>query len=132
MVYRLTDAEYSGDIVASYEYEYDEVGNMAAYTDTVDAITTVHTRVFNEMNQMTAETQVGVGTKSISYDTNGNMLRIDPAPGSAVPIKLYSYNQRNLMTRASEQGARLNRQSLSSGTMETMTDLKRLPMKTAQ
>ncbi len=106
-LYRLTDTEYSGGISASYEYEYDKVGNMVAYTDTVAAQTTIHTRVFNAMNQMTAETQVGVGTKTISYDPNGNMVRIDPAPGTAVPIKFYTYNQRNLMTSAQEQGAAL-------------------------
>ncbi|MCZ7670551.1 MAG: hypothetical protein M5U34_27065 [Chloroflexi bacterium] len=34
-LYRLTGADYSGDISASYAYAYDAVGNMAAYTETL-------------------------------------------------------------------------------------------------
>ena len=36
-LYRLTNATYTGDVNASYVYEYDRVGNMAAYTETVEA-----------------------------------------------------------------------------------------------
>ncbi|MEM9773651.1 MAG: RHS repeat-associated core domain-containing protein [Chloroflexota bacterium] len=106
-LYRLTDAVYTGNITATYAYEYDEVGNMQAYTDTVDAVTATHTRVFNAMNQMTSETQVEVGTKTITYDDNGNMVRIDPVSGSGSPVKLYTFNQRGMMTKAEELGASL-------------------------
>ncbi len=55
-LYRLTRADYSGDISASYAYAYDAVGNMAAYTETLatdsGTETSVVNRAFNDANQL--------------------------------------------------------------------------------
>jgi len=101
-LYRLTNAAFSGDISANYSYTYDEAGNMLSFTETANGSTTTNNRTFNAMNQMVTDEQVGIGTKTITYDDNGNMTQIDPAAGSGAPIKVYSFNQRNMMTQAQE------------------------------
>ena len=95
-LYRLTSATYSGDVNTAYEYEYDLVGNMAAYTETVDATTKVVTRVFNEANQLDTEVTGGTQTKSFFYDDNGNLVQ-ENALTTEIPTKLYDFNQRNLI-----------------------------------
>ena len=100
-LYRLTEATYVGDLNASYGYQYDFVGNMAAYTETVDSTTKVVTRTFNANNQLTHETTDGTLHKDFYYDDNGNLVQ-ENALTTAVPVKLYGFNQRNLMIRYSE------------------------------
>ena len=100
-LYRLTEATYVGDLNASYRYQYDFVGNMAAYTETVDSTTKVVTRTFNANNQLTHETTDGTLHKDFFYDDNGNLVQ-ENALTTAVPVKLYDFNQRNLMIRYSE------------------------------
>ncbi|MBE2224442.1 MAG: RHS repeat-associated core domain-containing protein, partial [Anaerolineae bacterium] len=103
-LYRLTGADYSGDISASYAYAYDAVGNMAAYTETLvtdsGTETSIVNRAFNDANQLTSATDTVLGTTSYYYDDNGNMTQILPPGVSADEAGelLYSFSQRNLLT----------------------------------
>ncbi len=103
-LYRLTGAVYSGDISASYEYAYDAVGNMEAYTETLTTDsgteTSVVNRAFNDANQLIAATNTVLGTTSYYYDNNGNMTQILPPGVTAGEVGelLYSFSQRNLLT----------------------------------
>jgi hypothetical protein len=87
-LYRLTEATYSGDITANYGYIYDEVGNMAAYTETIDGQTTAVTRTFDAANRLEISYSGGV-TTTYGYDDNGNL--------NDDGTRKYGYNQRNLL-----------------------------------
>ncbi|MCP4370617.1 MAG: hypothetical protein GY797_21270, partial [Deltaproteobacteria bacterium] len=99
-LYRLTKADYSGDISASYAYVYDAVGNMTAFTETVGITTTAASRTFNAANQLQTSLDAVQDTTSFYYDENGNMVEIWP-PGASQQnqdgIVRYGYNQRNLL-----------------------------------
>jgi RHS repeat-associated protein len=98
-LYRLTDANYTGVITASYAYDYDAVGNMTAYTETVEGQTTQVGRTFDAANQLLTSYD-GSETTDYSYDNNGNLLAVTQAaplvPGGKVG-QGYSYDQRNLL-----------------------------------
>ncbi|MCP4362234.1 MAG: hypothetical protein GY796_29860, partial [Chloroflexi bacterium] len=99
-LYRLTKADYTGGITAAYTYDYDAVGNMTAYTETVGITTTAASRTFNAANQLQTSLDAVQGTTSFYYDNNGNLVEIWP-PGASQQnqdgIVRYSYNQRNLL-----------------------------------
>lgn len=101
-LYRLVEADYSGNITASYLYAYDEVGNMTAYTETVGAELVRVTRSFDDANQLETSTMLDgpqLGTTSYYYDDNGNLNQILP-PGvdpNEEGDQRYYYNQHNLL-----------------------------------
>ena len=101
-LYRLTDATYSGDITADFEYVYDAVGNMMDFTETVGTAVLTDSRTFNDANQlMTSVEFPELGTLfEYFYDGNGNLTSI--ANEGSVPYQSYTYNQRNLLTEARE------------------------------
>lgn len=94
-VYRLTDAAYTGDITATYQYSYDSVGNMTAYTETLNTQTTRVTRYFDDANRLQDSFDYDAGTTSYLYDNNGNLTLIIPPNGGS--WLHYGYDQRNLM-----------------------------------
>ena len=94
-LYRLTDASYNGAITATYLYQYDSVGNMETFTETVNGEMTQVTRYFDEANRLISATDTQLGTTTYVYDDNGNMIQIIPPAGEAVLG--YGFNQRNLM-----------------------------------
>ncbi|HFE65687.1 MAG TPA: RHS repeat protein, partial [Chloroflexi bacterium] len=98
-LYRLTNASYTGSVTATYNYVYDSVGNMTAYTETVGANTTSVNRTFNAANQLVTATDTQLGTTSYTYDGNGNLIHILPPGVNAGEAgeQQYSYNQRNLL-----------------------------------
>ncbi len=100
-LYRLTDADYSGDIAASYDYAYDAVGNMTAYTETVGAQTRIVNQTFNEANQLITSTDTELGTSSFYYDDNGNLVEYWE-PLHPIPSMMYFYNQRNLLVKVEQ------------------------------
>ena len=93
-LYRLTEANYSGAVIATYDYIYDQVGNMTAYTDTVGVTVTHVTRAFDPANRLITATQ-SAQTTSYNYDHNGNLLQIAPPSGGITSS--YGYNQRNML-----------------------------------
>ncbi|MCP4424980.1 MAG: hypothetical protein GY803_10840, partial [Chloroflexi bacterium] len=100
-LYRLTKADYSGGVQASYDYVYDAVGNMTAFTETVGLQTTAVTRQFNAANQLQSTNRnvggISAPLETYAYDNNGNLITITPSQ-SQVDIS-FIYNQRNLLTR---------------------------------
>ena len=102
-LYRLTEADYSGTISATYRYQYDVVGNMKAYTETVstgsgqtlETDTTRVTRYFDDANRLMTATDFNLGSTSYTYDNNGNLTLIVPPDGEE--RQHYAFNQRNLM-----------------------------------
>ncbi len=98
-LYRLTNTSYTGSVTATYNYVYDSVGNMTAYTETVGANTTSVNRTFNAANQLVTATDATSGTTSYYYDANGNLTRTLPPGVNAGEAgeQRYSYNQRNLL-----------------------------------
>ncbi|HSM57843.1 MAG TPA: RHS repeat-associated core domain-containing protein [Candidatus Sulfomarinibacteraceae bacterium] len=98
-LYRLTNAVYTGAITATFAYDYDPVGNMTAFTETVGTETTSASRTFDGANRLQASTDA-TGTTSYIYDDNGNLSTVYP-PGSdaqnPVGALQYAYDQRNLM-----------------------------------
>lgn len=94
-LYRLTDAVYSGAITATYQYAYDEVGNMTTYTETEGTQTTHVERTFDSANRLQTSFSDEAGTTTYEYDQNGNLTLVTPSAGSP---QHYSYNQRHLMT----------------------------------
>jgi RHS repeat-associated protein len=94
-LYRLTQATYSGDINAEYNYAYDPVGNMTAYTEAVGTETTHVTRTFDDANRLQTTSDFDQGTTSYLYDNNGNLTLVMP-PGGESWLH-YEYDQRNLM-----------------------------------
>ena len=98
-LYRLTDAAYTGAITATFTYVYDSVGNMTAFTETVDAQTTIVTRTFDGANRLEYAVDAS-GTTTYTYDANGNLVELLP-PGATVANPVgglrYAYDQRNLM-----------------------------------
>lgn len=93
---RLTEAVYSGGIAAAYQYQYDAVGNMTAFTETVSITTTRVIRYFDDANRLQASFDYDQGTTSYFYDNNGNLILVIP-PNDA-PWQHYTFDQRNLMT----------------------------------
>jgi YD repeat-containing protein len=100
-LYRLTDAQYAGAISATYGYDYDKVGNMTAYTETITGTTAV-TRFFDDANRLEISVQDGV-TTTYTYDDNGNLTTID-SPGASGTVR-YGYDQRNLMITSTLDGS---------------------------
>ncbi|HSL93942.1 MAG TPA: hypothetical protein VK905_04995, partial [Bacillota bacterium] len=99
-LYRLTDATYSGAITATFAYDYDPVGNMTAFTETVEAQTTSVTRAFDGANRLQTSTDAGAGTTFYIYDDNGNLTTVYPPgadAGNPVGALRYAYDQHNLM-----------------------------------
>jgi len=93
-LYRLITAVYSGDIEATYAYNYDAVGNMTAYTDTVDASITAVSRAFDVANRLQSSTDTGSGENTtFTYDDNGNLIR----QITGLETIGYDYDQRNLL-----------------------------------
>jgi RHS repeat-associated protein len=95
-LYRLVQATYSGAITAVYQYGYDAVGNMTAYTETVGAVTSRVSRTFDAANRLQTSFDFDQGTTSFLYDNNGNLTLVIP-PNDA-PWQHYTFDQRNLMT----------------------------------
>lgn len=101
-LHRLTSAAYSGDISATFAYAYDPVGNMTAYTETMQAEsgelqTRQVIREFDDANAMIASTDSELGTTSYLYDRNGNLTEVlPPAASEQQPVR-YAYDQRNLL-----------------------------------
>ena len=99
-LYRLTEAAYTGSITATYAYDYDAVGNMTAYTETVDAQTTSVSRTFDAANRLQTALDPAAGTTSYVYDANGNLTVVYPPGADAqnpVGALQYTYDQRNLL-----------------------------------
>jgi YD repeat-containing protein len=92
---------YTGAISATYGYDYDKVGNMIAYTETITS-TTVVTRFFDDANRLEISVQDGI-TTTYTYDDNGNLTLIDP-PGASGTTR-YGYDQRNLMITSTLDGS---------------------------
>lgn len=100
-LYRLTEAVYTGDITAGYDYVYDPVGNMLAYTATVGSNTRIVTQTFNAANQLHRQySNAIVGEHEFVYDGNGNLVQ-SFAPGMVAGSTSYAYDQRNLLTYVS-------------------------------
>ena len=108
-LYRLVEADYSGNITANYLYTYDEVGSMVAYTETVGAELARVTRSFDDANQLQTSTMLDgpqLGTTSYYYDNNGNLSQILPPdvdPNEAGDQRYY-YSQRNLLITSTVRG----------------------------
>lgn len=111
-LYRLTEADYTGALMMTYQYEYDAVGNMKVVTETNGIDTTIEIRDFNDENQLTQAQKVTNGNTShipkstFSYDGNGNLIQESFAfynsEGSIVATGgslANHYNQRNLLTK---------------------------------
>ena len=97
-LYRLTEAAHTGDIAANYDYVYDPVGNMLAYTATVGSNTRIVTQTFNTANQLHRQySNAIVGEHEFVYDDNGNLVQTF-APGMVTSSTSYAYDQRNLLT----------------------------------
>jgi RHS repeat-associated protein len=99
-LYRLIGASYTGAISATFAYDYDKVGNMRAFTETITSTTSVE-RFFNDANQLTTSVDAS-GTTTYTYDLNGNLTAISPP--NAGPATAYAYDQRNLLTSATLVG----------------------------
>jgi YD repeat-containing protein len=98
-LYRLTDAAYTGDITATFAYDYDPVGNMTAFTETVEAQTTSVSRTFDAANRLEYAVDA-TGTTTYTFDANGNLIELLlPGATGANPVGglRYDYDQRNLM-----------------------------------
>ena len=100
-LYRLTEASYTGDLEGLYQYAYDPVGNMKAYTETVStgfeaSTPTRVTRYFDDANRLLTATDFDLGSTSYTYDNNGNLTLIVPS-GEDDRQQHYAFNQRNLM-----------------------------------
>ena len=99
-LYRLTGADYTGGLTATYRYVYDAVGNMPAYTETVGTDTASVVRTFNTANQLVTSSDTEIGTTSFYYDASGNLVQILP-PGVGgetwAGALRYGFNQRNLL-----------------------------------
>jgi RHS repeat-associated protein len=100
-LYRLIEAQYTGAISATYGYDYDKVGNMIAYTETITSTTAV-TRFFDDANRLEISVQDGM-TTTYTYDDNGNLTIIDP-PEASGTVR-YGYDQRNLMITSTVDGS---------------------------
>lgn len=98
-LYRLSDAVYTGAITATFAYDYDPVGNMTAFTETVDVQTTSITRSFDGANRLEYSVNAS-GTTTYTYNANGNLVQLLP-PGATIADPVgglrYAYDQRNLM-----------------------------------
>ena len=92
-LYRLTETDYTGAITATYVY--DSVGNMTAYTETVGSVSTGFTQTFDAANHLQFAVESG-NPITYTYDNNGNLLEVMHSQGDS-PV--YTYNQRNLLTR---------------------------------
>ena len=68
-LYRLTGADYTGAIRATYAYVYDSVGNMTAFTETVGAETTHVSRTFDAANRLQTALDLDEGTRAIFMTT---------------------------------------------------------------
>ncbi|MCI0396844.1 MAG: PKD domain-containing protein [Chloroflexi bacterium] len=51
-LYRLVEADYNGTLNANHQYQYDPVGNMTFFTETVGVETTRVERSFNDANEL--------------------------------------------------------------------------------
>ena len=95
-LYRLQEADYSGLYTATFQYEYDALGNRLAYTKSLTT-TEVTTYTYNAANQlMTAKLDSSSDTWHYVYDGNGNQVRqvpngLTPANGET----RYTFNQMN-------------------------------------
>ena len=95
-LYRLTDAAYTGDVNATYQYAYDAVGNMISYTNSVNSEITRMLRTFDSGNMLLNTIENDTTITGYGYDGNGNLRFIDTPDGDDATF--YSYNQRNLLT----------------------------------
>ncbi len=84
-LYRLTSANVSGDLTASYSYAYDVLGNRMAYTAALTN-TVVTTYTYDAANRLetAAADDTGVVWYYV-YDNNGN--RLQQLPGSLTPAE---------------------------------------------
>ncbi len=103
---RLTSANYSGSLNASYGYEYDTLGNRMTYTATLTN-TVVTTYTYNLANRLqTAKSDDDGIVWHYVYDNNGS--RLQQLPGSLAPTAgavQYSYDQsRRLVQVESHDG----------------------------
>ena len=100
-LYRLTEANYTGAITATYGYAYDAVGNMTAFTKTIGAETEAFERSFDQANQLQNTYSVSgeffLPVESYDYDANGNLKLV--ALEASFGGTHYIYNQRNLLVR---------------------------------
>ncbi len=112
-LYRLTGAVYAGDITAAYSYTYDSVGNMTAYTETINTETSHISRTFNAANQLISSGGTS-HTATYTYDDNGNMLSTNRDNGDELEVTAYVYNQRNLLTSVNK--------TIGTGTTQPITD----------
>ncbi|MBP8059870.1 MAG: hypothetical protein KA314_28865 [Chloroflexi bacterium] len=104
-LYRLVEADYSGNITAHYQYVYDAVGNMRDYTETVGIELVRVRRNFDRANQLQTSTMLDgpeLGTTSYYFDNNGN-LEMMILPGTPTVVLTYDYNQRNLLVETARQ-----------------------------
>jgi YD repeat-containing protein len=99
-LYRLTAANVSGDLTASYGYGYDVLGNRMVYIATLTN-TVVTTYACDAANRL--ETAVADDTGIIwhyVYDNNGR--RLQQLPGSLTPTEgaiQYTYDQRGQLVQ---------------------------------
>ena len=97
-LYRLTSAAYTGTISATYQYQYDAVGNMTAYTESIGVTNTRQiSRTFNQANQLQTAFDPNEGTTSFAYDKVGNLVQTRPPGATWANSVRYGFNQRNLL-----------------------------------
>jgi RHS repeat-associated protein len=102
-LYRLTGANYSGSIAASYTYVYDAAGNMTLYGDDKNKTR----RTFNAANQLILS-ESGDGNETVYiWDNAGRLTEIR----QGFMRQYYSYNQRSLLTSAGEERGGPTRQT---------------------
>jgi YD repeat-containing protein len=85
----LVAADYTGAISATYEYQYDPVGNRTAYTTTITS-TEVITYLYDNANRLVETVVIGGDTTTYTWD---NASRLITTTVAGQVSRVYQYSQ---------------------------------------
>lgn len=101
-LYRLTHANYSGAVEATFHFQYDATGNMIEEENTIGSNEQAIIRIFNAANQLISAESKQTGTTVYTYDNNGSLI----FQNEGIETLGYAYDQRNLLIEATRQVGR--------------------------